>query len=184
MGAVFSGTDGNQYFQSPVNVNNYPQVTFGAWVKPSTDTSQIRGIISDDSGGFGRGLDIDNRTLNHGYAAFTGSGPLGGVTPTGGFDLVAAVYDAAANGSVTLYVNGAEITSTGVPPTGDPFLTIGRNFHFDNPFGGTIDDAFVYNQALTLAQLDNIRVNGIPEPTACGVLAVAGAGALIRRRRA
>lgn len=168
-GASFSGADPNQYFTVPININASvnPQVTFGGWIKAKA-TDPIRGFISNDQGGYGRTLDIDYRSGSSGYSAFAGNNAvIGGVAPRSGqFDFVAVVYDAAANGgagSVNLYVNdAAPITSTGTTPDGDAFLTIGRNPHYDMPFGGVIDDVFVYNQALPAQQINDIRLHGVP----------------------
>lgn len=166
--ASFSGTDSSQLFTVPININPAvnPQVTFGGWIH-ATATDPTRGFISNDQGGYGRTLDIDSRSGSTGYSAFAGNNAvIGSVAPTSGFDFVAVVYDAAANagaGSVALYVNGATpITSTGQPPPGDSFLTIGRNPHYDNPFGGIIDDVFVYNQALPSQEINDIRLHGVP----------------------
>ena len=60
-GITSSGSDSNQYFTSPVNINNLAQVTFGGWFDTTTTDNLIRGLIANDTGGYGRGLDIDSR---------------------------------------------------------------------------------------------------------------------------
>ena len=192
-GAVFSGTDANQYFNIPINVNNLDQVTFGAWIQV-TNTTPIRGIISDDPGGFGRTIDIDDRGSATGISAFDGNGVFGGITPSAsGFDFVAVSYNHTA-GTETLYVNGTSVGATGTPPAGETVLTVGRNPNFDNPFGGTIQDVFVYNTALSSSDIANIEANGVqvapvgptvPLPSAAwsGLAVLAGLGVLKLARR-
>jgi hypothetical protein len=160
-GAVFSGTDANQLFTIPINLNSLDQVTFGAWVEAS-NSIPIRGIISNDQGSFGRTIDIDTRAGTTGYSAFDGNGGgvFGGSPVLDGFQFLAVVYNHTA-GTETLYVDDKSFTATGVPPSGDDFITVGRNPHFDNPFGGTIDDVFVYGTALSAQQISNIETNGV-----------------------
>jgi hypothetical protein len=186
-GITSTGTDANQYFTSPVNINLLPQVTFGGWFE-TTSTNPVRGLIANDTGGFGRGIDIDNRGSGNGYSAFNGAGVFGGsILPTGAptFDFVAVTYNSVTN-TQTLDVNGTFVTSTGSsPPAGQNVLTIGKNPSFDMPFGGTIKDVFIYNTALTPSQLNAIQTNGLPEPSSfvLGGLGVVGLLLAARRRR-
>jgi hypothetical protein len=186
-GIVSTGADRNQFFTAPVNINLLPQVTFGGWFD-TTATNAVRGLIANDTGGFGRGIDIDNRNGVNGYAAFNGAGLFGqpgGVTPSGGstFDFIAVTYNSATN-TQTLDVNGNFFTSTGTsPPAGQNVLTIGENPTFDNAFGGIIKDVFIYNTALTPAQLNALQANGVPEPASCVLFAMAAAGLLVAVRR-
>jgi hypothetical protein len=97
-GIVLNGSGHTQgtgpYFNAPVNINSFPQVTFGGWFEVA-GTDPQNGMIVDDAGGFGRGLDIDNRSGNTGYSAFNGSGVFGGIAPSGPatFDFVAVTYN-------------------------------------------------------------------------------------------
>jgi len=159
-GAVFTGADATQLFTIPIDLNSLDQVTFGAWVK-STNNNPIRGIISNDTGSFGRTIDIDDRAGSTGFSAFAGgTGVIGGIAPSAGFDFVAVVYNHTA-GTEALYVNNQKVTATGTPPVGETHITVGRNPNFDNPFGGTIDDVFVFGTALNDTQIANIRANGV-----------------------
>jgi concanavalin A-like lectin/glucanase superfamily protein len=158
-GAVFTGTDAAQLFTLPINLNSLNEVSFGAWIKV-TNTTPIRGIISDDTGNFGRTIDFDDRAGTTGISAFDGNGVFGGITPTSGFEFVAVSYNASASTDL-LDVNGTFTSTTGTPPTGEAVITVGRNPNFDNPFGGTIDNLFVYGTALDEAQLNSIQTNGV-----------------------
>jgi hypothetical protein len=159
-GAVFSGTSASQLLTLPININADNQVTFGAWVQP-TSANPILGFLGNDAGGFGREIAIDNRSGTTGYSAYDGTGVLGaGPVSPAGFDFVAVVYDHSA-GTDTLYVNGQKFTTTGTPPPGNTFLTVGDDASVGNPFAGTIDDIFVYDTALTDSEIASIRQNGI-----------------------
>ena len=187
-GIVSNGSDPNQYFNSPVNINNFSQVTFGGWFETTIgDPPPFRGLITNDAGGFGRGIDIDNRNGTNGYAAFNGNGVFGqagGVTPSSGsFDFVAVIYNNATQ-TQTLDVNGNFFTSTGsAPPAGEPFLTIGKNYNFDSPYAGTIKDVFIYDTALTPDQLNFIQANGVPEPESIIVWGLGACVGLLAARR-
>ncbi len=181
------------YLESPVNVDRLalPQMTWGAWAKP-TLTNGNRQLLSSDDGGFDRALEFDTRVSGH-WGAHTGSGIAdSGVTPsTSDWTFIAAVYNQAA-GSLTFYVNNTVVTaSTNFGPTSHAFFDIGRNPSFPEYFGGLIDNVFVYNEALTSSQIATIRATGfpdvsaVPEPSALALLGAAGAalGGYSWRRR-
>jgi hypothetical protein len=164
-------SDKNSYIDIPLNINptQYAKLTFGAWVKADSGaTGAIRGIISHDNGGFDRTLDIDQRIggsgNDTGWAAFTGSyGVLNSrIDPVAGqWTFLAVVYDSSTN-AVTLYVNNQSFSHIGSNPGGGDATTyIGKNPHFDLPFKGVIDEVFFYDEALTGAQIENIRQNGV-----------------------
>lgn len=157
-GATFSGTDPMQYFTLPINLNAYDQVTFGAEITV-TKSDPIRGIISNDPGGFGRTIDVDFRAGTTGISAFDGNGVFGGVATTGDSQFVAVTYDHTA-GTESFYVDSQKFTATGVPPDGDNVITVGRNPHFDMPFGGVIRNLFVFDSVLSDAQIGQLRSQG------------------------
>lgn len=189
-GQAFSFDGNNNSVSVPVNINPgvLPQVTFGAWVKAGA-VGQIRGIISHDTGGFDRTLDIDSRGPGDWqWCAFTGSGVLcGPEVALNTWTFLAVRYDQNAE-TVVLTVNGTHYAGSGTPGSGESSTRIGRNPNFDLPFVGVIDSVFFYNEILTDEQLASIRDNGvpviIPEP---GTWLLAGAGLLglfgLRRRR-
>ena len=55
----------------------------------------------------------------------------------------------------------------------------GANFFFS----GNIDDVTIWDNVLSQAEIQNIRDNSIPEPSALGLLGLAGLGLILRRRR-
>lgn len=180
--ASFNGV--KQYFQVPIDVDigPLPRMTWGAWVKPNV-TNGIRAVLSNDDGGFDRDIDIDSRVSGH-WGAFRGSGVFdSGITPsTTDFTFLAAVYNQSTN-SLTFYVNGTSLSTTSnFGTTAHNFFDIGRNPSFNEFTGGLIDNAFIYNEALTPSQIADIRANGFPvttavhgpEPSSLALLALGG----------
>jgi hypothetical protein len=194
-GAYQFGAGGlNTYLTVPININPsaLPKVTFGAWFNADGADAVIRGLISHDNGGFDRTLTVDTRNQDGAvnWQMFTGGGTAhfaggaGNVVPDA-WTFVAVVYDLLANTSC-LYVDGA-YGCAGASPSTDALsvTTIGRNPNFDFPFIGRIDDVFFFDEALSKAQLDDIRRNGIPVPTPATLPLVlaAAAGLVVSRRR-
>jgi hypothetical protein len=199
----FSGS--GQYIQSPININptgigSLPALTMGAWVQ--ADAVGLRSLISHDNGGFDRSLYIDTRGAacpgaSSCFSAFTGAGVLAGSTITPSptvWHFVAARYNAATT-SLTLDVDGVRVsTSSANPGTGWTFTRIGANPSFAEYFDGRMDNVFFYDEALTDARLDEIRIGGaseilgisaVPEPGSLALLAAAMLGcAFVTRRRA
>lgn len=183
---------GAEWLRAPVAVSRtaLPQMTWGAWVKPSV-LGGIQPVLSNDDGGFDRQIGIDNR-LGAGWAGFTGTGVLStSILPSAGqWTFLAAVYDQSQS-RMTIYVDGQSVgaqTSFGASPNA---LAIGRNLSFPIFFNGMIDNVFVYDEALSAARIADLRATGfpgaaVPEP-ATWALMVAGfglAGAGLRRRTA
>ena len=48
---------------------------------------------------------------------------------------------------------------------------------------GGIDDVTIWDNALSVAEVDQIRLNSIPEPSTFGLIGLAGLGLILRRRR-
>lgn len=203
------GYEGEAYVFNPLNngANNYltvginlnqsvlPRVTFGAWVNTSVaaaGSSTIRGIISHDNGSFDRTLGLDTRGGGGlRYSAFTGTGVFAGATVVGGsWTFLALRYDQSLN-TLSLDVGGSRTShATSFTDGGLTTLTIGRNPGYDQPFSGLIDNVFVYDEWLSDATLDDIRIRGgaaileVPEPGTAALLSALGLlgfGALRRR---
>ncbi len=157
----------------------------GAWVRAAAGNSSVRQIISHDNFGFDRSLAIDFRGGGgSSWSAFTGNGVLAsGVAPViGEWVFLAIAYDQTA-GTLRLHVNGQNFTTTTNFNPGQNILNIGRNPNGNGEhFSGLIDEVFFYNGTLSVAEIENIRVNGIPAPGAAALLATAGLIATRRRR--
>lgn len=175
-----------------INPSNYPTLTMGAWVATNEVGSIIRQVISHDDGSFDRSLGLDYRGSVTGWSTFVGAGVLGGQAATvGAWTFLAVAYNQTAN-TAMLYVNGSTYTyNSASNGTGWSYTRIGSNPSFVEYFNGTIDEVFFFSSALTAAQLDNIRLNGVmaavPEPSATavllGLLAIGAAAAARRDRR-
>ena len=162
-GQAYDFSGAGQYIDIPVNINpdSLPFLTMGAWVQ--TDAAGSSGkVISHDDGGFDRTIGLDARGGSTGWSAFTGVGVLGDTPATqGNWQFIAVAYNQNAN-SVLLYIDGVIQTSAGMVNSGANLTRIGGNPTFGNYFDGRIDDVFFYDEVLSQAALDQIRVNGIP----------------------
>jgi hypothetical protein len=165
--ASFDGT--YSYLRAPVNPNPtvLPSMTWGAWVKPSA-TNPIRTVLSADNGGFDRDINIDNRGGST-WSVFTGNGVYGsGVNPSSSeWVFLAAVYYEPTN-SLTFYVNDKTFSTTTNFNSSFNYFDIGHNPGFGEYFSGSIDNVFVYNEALSSTQIASIQSSGfpVPEPSA------------------
>lgn len=188
-GYHFDGS--NDYIKLPLNITPsvLPQLTMGAWVRANT-ADPIRQVISCDNGGFDRSLGIDRRGGGTGWSAFAGSGGVVGWEPValGAWTFVAVSYDQTTS-QVMLYVDGKPHPMTGTMNGSNVATFIGCNPGHGEYFFGTIDDVFFYDEVLTAAQLNEIRVHGVgvdvPEPGSASLLLGGLACALggLRRRR-
>jgi len=191
-GASFNGLNDYLTVALDVNPSAMPAMTWGAWVAP-TDASPIRQVLSHDNGGFDRSIGIDSRgAAGTGFAAFNGVGVsrVGGEPALGSWTFLAARYDQS-SGAMTFWVNDASVSLTSNFGSGNSFLRIASNPAFVEYFAGSIDNVFIFDQALSDSQIASIRTGGaaavmaVPEPEVAalmlGGLAVVGWAA--RRRR-
>lgn len=182
----FNGTSSFVNVNLDINPSARPALTMGAWVRPAAGNGLVTQIISHDNFGFDRSLAIDFRGGGgSSWSAFRGVGVLGsGVAPViDQWVFLAIAYDQNA-GTLRLHVNGQNFTTTTNFNPGQTFLNIGRNPNGNGEyFSGLIDEVFFYNGALSVAEIENIRINGIPSPGALGLLATAGVIGARRRRR-
>ena len=186
--------NGSSWLRSPIDVSTaaLPQLTWGAWVRPTT-AAAFQTVLSADNGNYDRQLSIDPRGGPVAWSAFTGTGVLNSATPasTGDWTFLAAVYDQAAS-QLTFYVNGAVFSAATNFGASHGFFDIGHNPSYGEFFSGLIDNVFVYDEALSAAQISDIRANGfpsapaeVPAPGMFGLLSMAVLGmAGLRRRKA
>ncbi|MCB1020635.1 MAG: PEP-CTERM sorting domain-containing protein [Bryobacterales bacterium] len=184
--------DGSDFVSLPIDINpsTLPSLTMGAWVNADALGSRET-ILSHDNAGFDRTLTMDDRGTSPGYSAFTGSGVgFGGAATVGLWQFVAVVYDGT---TVTIDVDGVRTSYADTTGAGFTTTYIGYNPGFPlETFNGTIDNVFLYDMALSGAELDAIRRGGaaaimpsnVPEPATIGLLGVGVlALAMLRRRR-
>ncbi len=153
------------------------QITLAAWVKPAQTTTQnlIKKAVNSATDGYELGLAavgsaagqkyfvrFNQTTSGDGYRVnSTVNYPADGST----WVHVAAIYDGA---TISLYVNGVLNNSlTPLTPltilTNDLSLGIGSDSINANRYTGAMDDARVYNRALTLPEIEILA--GIPPST-------------------
>jgi hypothetical protein len=172
-----------------VNPSAMPSMTWGAWVAP-VDTSPVRQVLSHDNLGYDRSIGIDGRGApGTGYAAFNGNGVSRvGATPTlDSWTFLAARYDESTQ-AMTFWVEDASVSLTSNFGSGNTFFRIGSNPGFGEFFAGRIDNVFVFDEALSDAQIATIRTGGaaaimpVPEPASYALL-LAGLGLIGWRTR-
>ena len=172
--ASFAG-DVDSFIDLPINVNpsHLPELTWGAWVRPSKFVRR-GAILSTDDGGFDRMLTIDDRSgVTSGasnFASHAGSGVLRSSSPMlpipGRWSFVACVYDNRA-GTVTLYSEAAngelqsDVVRNARPAEGKNFVRVGMHAGgLPEAFPGEIDNVFVFRGKLNTQQLAQIRAGG------------------------
>jgi prepilin-type N-terminal cleavage/methylation domain-containing protein len=140
-------------------------ITVSAWVKPSNTTqgskilgkhsgaSNVQGTIAD-TGGYAQ---FEITAGGSYYSAYT---TAGGQLPAGAWSLVTGVYD---RNTAAIYVNGTYVTSVpaaGAIATNTLPWTIGALPSNSGNFTGSIDDARIYNRALTAAEVTMLYNKG------------------------
>jgi hypothetical protein len=144
-----------------INASVQPQLTMGAWVRPSPGTFYGQLMTHDDQG-------FDRSLIHYGtdWRAYDGSDGgsvhTGPIPATDDWQFVAVVYDQDQQ-TVLLYVDGAVVSSTGqlLGPSVNTFhlgYNPSNNAEF---FNGLVDEVFVVSGALSAAELDQALQNGI-----------------------
>lgn len=166
--------DGSQRWVSPINIDPFilPQMTMGAWVKTSTLVPGLRKFIGSDDGAWDRSIGLDDRDGPFRYMTFTGSGPLVGAPgpkSTHQWSFVAVTYDENTL-ELALYVDlDAHTTEpltavTAASSFGGGFQTVAvgslRPDSAAESWQGWMDNAFFYDEVLSLDQLTAIRDGG------------------------
>ncbi|MBN1189961.1 MAG: hypothetical protein JXA46_09425 [Dehalococcoidales bacterium] len=148
----------SSFVSSPVNINPdvMPSMSMTAWVK-ADKMNAIQTVISQDDGGYDRGLNIDYRGGGEGWSCFTGSGGVLGYKEVAvdQWTFLAAVYDQPAE-KVRLYVNNEVFEMDAVLYPGCNYINIGRSPSYGEYFSGVIDEVRIYDRALTSSEIGNI----------------------------
>lgn len=196
------GTGQGGSIRIPFNTGpvNWPDLTWGTWVKPDY-INNIRDILNNDDGGYDRCLNIDSRAGGN-YAAFVNNGPwpfnsgvapVSGITPSDPWVFIAGVYRqnfyGTNQGKLTMYV-GDQIFDdirTYYGNTGWTFTSLGASPTFGEFWSGLMDDVVIYGGALTPNQMQLLKTGGpsnVPEPSTYVLGAIAsGTLAWLARRK-
>lgn len=155
-------------------------LTLAAWVNV-TDAANQHGIIEKHDGGGGFFLRL-NANEYVGFTLFGAGGVETGaigtsprVIPLGQWVHVAATYNTVGNAMI-MYVNGnpdpTTGTASGPPVDGTATLRLGRDYGA-NGLNGMMDEARIYNRALSKEEIDVLRFG---QPPATGMILTPVAG--------
>jgi hypothetical protein len=180
-GINFDGANDYVNAGSGATIDQLPQVTAMAWIYPRTAGEFTSGDFFNKRGSNGSGwkFDINSNRLELSFSVdYTTD--LVVVSNISAISLnrwshVAVVWDGTpAASNVKIYVDGVEVAhSSDVNATGtrandsNNNLLIGNNVATDQTFNGVIDEARVYNRALTQAEIQddmNTPIGGPPGP--------------------
>lgn len=149
------------------------ELTVETWVNAPAGQTDDGGIITKGTGGGGEQFNLDTGAdggaTPHAFRFFVrdASGAVhlcnSTVLPDGNWHHLAGVCDEA-NGTVSLYVDGALAASTTITPgsgllnSANPVSIGSRQSgtgHYDAQFYGTVDEVAIYNQALTATEVSD-----------------------------
>lgn len=159
-GLTFSGS--SQYIDAGTSpITGTQAFTLSAWIKPTAFDNNYHGALSIGGSSVGANAYIGLVGTTQGGTANTiGGGIYGsnygsGVAVTSTWSHVVLTFSGGSGGTLTLYVNGvAKFTTTATPSLTSTNIKIGRigtDTIYD--FSGGIDDARLYNRALSAAEV-------------------------------
>ncbi|HWB04417.1 MAG TPA: LamG-like jellyroll fold domain-containing protein [Verrucomicrobiales bacterium] len=197
--------DGANDFALALNVipTGTTAMTISAWVwadAAPTWGSIVKNWGDASAGSFHFGFDNTSGRISN-YLAAPQAGPLiaPGILTLNAWHHVAVTYNGSA-GNQTLYIDGLQVASSTAPPDLDaltPNMSIGVKTNNSTLaasgaaagyWDGKIDDLAFWNEALSAAQILQIKNNGdagigvVPEPSSMALLLLGVAG-MSRRRR-
>jgi chitodextrinase len=173
-GMTFDGSSALVQVPSSSTLNPGAQLTLAAWIRPSGTQSGWRTIMQrqpdayflNASTGAGNNVPGGGGTINGNIHAMNGTT----AAPVNQWTHVAMTYDGT---SLRLFVNGVQVSTDGaggsVQASTNP-LWIGGNVPYGEHFAGVIDEARVYNRALSAAEIQTVMNNPLtpaaPDTTA------------------
>jgi glucose/arabinose dehydrogenase/chitodextrinase len=155
----FNGTNSLVRVADSASLDLTTAMTLSAWIEPTASQSGWRTILQHETDAY-----FLNASNSDGPLRPSGGGTLGGNTqylsgpsanPVNAWTNVALTYDGA---TLRLYINGTQVSSraaTGAIQTTNSPLWIGGNSPYGEYFQGLIDEARVYNRALTQAEIQS-----------------------------
>ena len=155
----FNGTNSQVRVADSASLDLTTAMTLSAWIEPTASQSGWRTILQHETDAY-----FLNASNSNGPLLPSGGGNFGGTTqflsgttanPVNAWTYVTTTYDGA---TVRLYINGTQVASraaTGAIQTTNSPLWIGGNSPYGEYFQGLIDEARVYNRALTQAEVQS-----------------------------
>jgi hypothetical protein len=169
----FDGVSNTVRVPASSSLNVTAALTMSAWIQPSATQSGWRTIMQREVDSYFLNASNDAGPLRpSGGATFSGTtdwvaGPT--ANPVGVWTHVALTFDGA---TIRLYINGTQVATkarAGAVHTSPNPLWFGGNQPFGEHFNGLIDEARVYNRALTQGEIQtdmNTPLNWSGLPTA------------------
>jgi chitodextrinase len=153
----FNGTTSRVQVPASPSLNVSTAITLMAWIRPASNQNDWRTIMQREVDAYAL-----NASHNRGRLRPSGGATLNGTfqfvntnssSPVNAWTHVALTYDGS---TLRLFVNGAQVSSiaaSGAIETNANPLWIGGNSPYGEYFNGLIDEARVYNRALTAAEV-------------------------------
>ena len=155
----FNGTNSTVRVADSASLDLTTAMTLSAWIEPTASQNGWRTILQHEADAY-----FLNASNSDGPLRPSGGGTLGGNTqylsgpsanPVNAWTYVALTYDGA---TMRLFINGTQVSSraaSGPIQTTNSPLWIGGNSPYGEYFQGLIDEARVYNRALTQAEIQS-----------------------------
>ena len=170
---AFNGTTGKVTIPDNPTLDITNALTITAWVKPDTIATQyiLKKAQASTTDGYELSLASTGRPffrINRATSADTYRANAPTAISSNGttWTHLVGVYDGT---RMRLYVNGTEVASINGPTsigTNNLPLVIGAEPGDGAPLDGTVDDARIYNRALTTTEITNLYTTGTTTPSA------------------
>ena len=145
---------------APFGFSTWNAITVVAWVK--NDDGVVAGtddIISYWNYPTSKSWILTHHRNDRYFWEIAGKGNISGGTVSTNWVHVAGTYDAA-TGVMRLYVNGVEVASrtglSGTLPSSNAQVRVGSQQDGSNYFGGIIDEAHIFDRALTQSEIQEL----------------------------
>lgn len=168
-GGSFDGSNDYLNMSNPASLQITSDITLSAWINPSSISgSTYKPIIGKRDSDTVHGYEIYLSNDNTGHISYYTGGTeykSSFAVPINQWTFVTATIS---NGNLTIFANGNPVyTGTGATPSsanGNFYIGLGVSTETSDIFAGKIDEARVYNRALSSAEVSQLY-NFAPGPT-------------------